>query len=113
MVQIATANTNRDGTGTLGTGITGGTNGTRIIRIEAVATGTTTAGMVRVYIDNLTNVRLIEEIPVTAITPSASVEVFKGSIVPTEPLVMPSGYILKFSTHNAETFNVVQYAGDY
>lgn len=113
MVQIATANTNRDGTGTLGTGITGGTNGTRITRIDVVATGTTTAGMVRLFIDNGTNVRLWEEIPVTAITPSATVEVFKGSFVPTEPLVLPSAYILKFSTHNAETFNVIQHAGDY
>ena len=113
MVQIATANTNRDGTGTLGTGITGSTNGTRIARIDVIATGTTTAGMVRFFIDNLTNVRLWEEVSVSAITPSATVEVFKGEFVPTEPLVLPSGYILKFSTHNAETFNIIQHAGDY
>jgi hypothetical protein len=113
MVQVSVANTNRDGTGTLGTVITGATNGTRINRIDIVAIVTTTAGMVRLFISDGTNHRLWKEVPVTAITPSATVAAFSGSVVPTEPLILPSGYSLRASTHNAETFNVIAHAGDY
>lgn len=49
-VQISTANTNRDGTGTLGTVLVAGTSGTRIDKIQITATGTTTAGMVRLFV---------------------------------------------------------------
>jgi hypothetical protein len=111
--QISTANTNRNGTGTLGTVITGATNGTRINRVDIVATVTTSAGVIRLFIDDGTNVRLFREILVTAITPSATVEVWRGEFVPTEPFILPSTYILKASTHNAETFNVIAHAGDY
>lgn len=113
MAQISTANTNLDGIGTLGTVITGTANGTRINRIDIVATGTTTAGMVRLFISDGTNHRLWREVPVTAITPSATVQAFQDEVVPTEPLVLPSGYSLRASTHNAETFNVIAHAGDY
>lgn len=49
-VNIATANTARDGTGTLGHLITGASTGTRIAEIVTQARVTTTAGMVRVFI---------------------------------------------------------------
>lgn len=114
-VQIATANTNRDGTGTLGTVLTGANDGTRIEKITIKATGTTTAGMVRLFIDNLTNVRMYKEISVTAITPSGTVEAFSAvlELFGDDALDLPSGYILKAGTHNAETFNIVAEGGNY
>lgn len=50
MVSISTANTNRDGTGTLGIVFTAGASGARIDKINTQASGTTTAGIVRYYL---------------------------------------------------------------
>ena len=113
MAQISTANTNRDGTGTLGTVHTAGEHGSRIDLIRVVGTGTTTAGVVRIFVDDGSNVRLLKEILVDAITPSTSIEVFTDEYQPTEPLLMPATWILKASTHNAEAFNVFAIGGDY
>lgn len=114
--RIATANTNRDGSGTLGSVVTGGASGTRIDRILVQATATTTAGMVRLFVDDGTNIRAIGEIPVTAITPSATVAAFTFEVYRLDGLpvaVLPSGYILKAGTHNAESFDVTAFGGEY
>lgn len=116
--QVSAANTNRDGTGTIVTVTAGTTNGRRIDRIRIKATVTTTAGMVRLYIDDGTNVRLWQEQPIAAGTVSASAAGVEYSIVPPDPyaplLVLPStSYILKASTHNAEAINVIAVGSDY
>ena len=118
--RISTANINRDGTGTLATLLTGGASGTRPDRVRIKATGTTTAGMIRFFLaDNQGTpaIRLIHEISVTAITPSATIESFAAEWVRTDgqPLVIvPSGWTLRVSTHNAETFDVVPIlSGDF
>jgi hypothetical protein len=113
IAQISTANTNRDGTGTIGTVATAGAQGTLIELIRVKATGTTTAGMVRLYIHDGANARLLAEISVSAATPSATVQTFEDELTPTTPLVLPSGYSLRASTHNAETFNVFAVGGHY
>lgn len=108
---VSTANTARDGTGTIATVLTAGTNGTRVRRIEVQATGTTTAGMVRIFLHNGTSAFLYHEFAVTAITPSATVQAFSANI--TEginpdllPLTIPSSWSVRASTNNAESFNV-------
>jgi hypothetical protein len=114
MVQIATANSNRDGTGTLGDVKAAGADGTRVDKVRAKAQGTTTAGMVRLYLNDGTNTRLWHEIPVSALTPSASVETWEDEIdLGDSPLILPSGWTLKASTEKAETFNVFAHGGDY
>jgi len=111
--QISTANTNRNGTGTLGTVITGATNGTRVDDISIVATGTTTAGVVRLFISDGTNIRLWQEILVSAVTPSTTVQVWSYTLL-NQALILKSGWSLQASTNNAETFNViVTRAGDF
>lgn len=114
-VVISTANTARDGTGTLGTVFTAGSNGSRIDRIIAHATGTTTAGMVRLFVHDGTNARLWRELPVTAVTPSASVPAWSAEVVfpSNTPLILPSGWSLRASTHNAESFAVTAFGADY
>jgi hypothetical protein len=110
LVQISTANTNRDGTGTIGTVATAGADGAYIERVEIEAAVATTAGVIRLFINDGTNTRLIEEILVTAITPSASVAAYSASsarITAAKPLFLPSGWSLRASTHNGETFNVL------
>lgn len=113
---ISTANTNRDGTGTIGTVFTAGASGSRIDAVLVYATGTTTAGMVRLYIYNGTTAYLIKELPVLAITPGASTPAWGAQVSSTLerelPIIIPTGYSLRASTHNAETFNVVAMGGD-
>lgn len=119
-VLINTANTNRDGTGSptlvytarAAGGTTGG-KGASIDTLTVWATGTTTAGVIRLYVDNGTS-RLIREILVTAITPSATVKawtipVSEGADVGGRlafPVRLAPGDILRVSTHNAEAFVV-------
>lgn len=111
--QVSTANTNRNGTGTLATVMTGATNGTRIDDIYIVATGTTTAGVVRLFISDGTNIRLWQEILVTAITPSTTVQVWSYTLL-NQALILENGWSLQASTNNAETFNIlVTRAGDF
>ena len=111
VVLVSTANTNRDGSGTIETGFTAGASGSRIERIVVEARATTTAGMVRLYIHNGTTAFLWREVSVSAITPSASVKTFREEIA-VEDLILPTGYSLRASTHNAENFNVLAFGGD-
>lgn len=116
--QISTANTNLDGTGTIETVFTAGTSGSRIDAINLKAVGTTTAGMVRLFIHDGTNARLFAELPVISLTPGASTPAFEAQLntntfTQVLPLILPTGFSLRASTHNAETFNVIAVGGDF
>lgn len=111
---VSAANTNRDGTGTIVNVVTAGRAGGRIERLRVQATATTTAGFVRLYrtLADGTTHRLIDEIPVSAVTPSATVAAFfadrsSGAF----PLILGPGESLRASTHNAESFNVIVLEG--
>jgi hypothetical protein len=110
---VSAANPNRDGTGTIPNILTAGSNGTRVRRIAISATGTTTAGMVRVFLhDGASATHLLLEVPVTALTPSATVQAFAASFTDATspdllPLTLPVGWSIRASTHNAETFRVI------
>lgn len=110
--QISVANANRDGTGTVTTIATGQTDGTRIDEIQIKAAVTTTAGMIRLYIYDGANTRLFYEVPVTAITASATVATFWYS-VKFDNLILPSTYELRASTEKAEAFNIVAFGSNY
>lgn len=115
VVNFSTANTNRDGTGTIATLVTGTDLGTRIDRVRLSATGTTTAGMVRFFIKESSGDtwRLTHEIQVSAVTPSATVATFSAEWAPTEGLVLKRGAMLGIATHNAEAFNAVALGGEF
>jgi len=113
---ISTANANRDGTGTLGTVATAGASGGRISTLALTATGTTTAGMLRLYISDGTNHRLIKEISVDAITPAANTKAFAASLaegVDTDcmPIILPPNGTLRASTEKGEAFQIVPIQG--
>lgn len=116
VAQVSAANTNRDGTGTIVDLITGAASpGTRINKITAKAVGTTTGGMVRIYFFDGTNTRLLYEMTVGAVTPSATVETFSEEILFNDgnaPILASATQKLQASTHNAETFNIVVEAAD-
>lgn len=130
-VTISTANTNRDGTGTISIiwtapAFVDATNpgGSRIERITIVGTGTVTAGMVRVFVSSdaaantAANTFLYQEVPVTATTPSTTVQAFNASLQAvtyqnTFPIMIGPGCTLRVSTANAESFVVTAMGGDY
>lgn len=115
----ATANTNRDGTGTITTVVTAAATGSRVDRLTITATGTTTAGMLRVFTRVSAGTwRLLREIPVAAGTPSGTapaqtytVETAVGSLVPAF-LLGPTDE-LGVATNNAEAFTAVAIGGDF
>lgn len=111
-VNVATANTNRDGTGTVATLITGASTGTRVAEIVIQARVTTTAGMVRIFLHDGTTFYAFDEVSVAAATVSASV---KGTRVSTtyNNLVLPSAsWSVRVSTHNAESIDVTALGAD-
>lgn len=113
LAQVSTANTNRDGTGTIATVFTAGASGSRIDDIYIVATGTVTAGVIRLFLNDGTNSRLLSETLVTATTPSTTVQAWNYTLL-NQAWILPNGYSLRASTNNAETFNVlVTRAGDF
>ena len=105
MVTISTANSNLDGTGTLGTLLTAASNGTLINSITCKAQGNTTQGMIRLFIYDGTNTRLVQEIEVPAVTKSGQDHSFETTIQC--DFRLKSGDVFKVSTQNAETFNVI------
>lgn len=116
LAQVSAANTNRDGTGTIVTVFSAGALGSRIDSIELTATVTTTAGVIRLFLNDGTNTRLWKEILVTAITPSASVAVYSYHLDLSDPddtLLLPVGWSLQASTHNAEAINIAAIGGDF
>lgn len=119
--EISVANTNRDGTGTIVSVQSGLTDGVRIDQIEVKAEGTTTAGIVRLFIsfDSGTTWHLWREIVVTALTPSATVLAFSAKIDLTTVLNDPplnladSTVVLGAAPEKAETFNVFARGGSF
>lgn len=102
-VVIDTANTNRDGSGSMGTLMTGASDGTIVNSITIKAITSTDQGMIRLFIDN-GSVRLFKEIPVPATTPTEIVQSLEINVVGNFNLA--SGNILKVSTDKADTFAV-------
>jgi len=113
MVRISTANTNRDGTGTLGTLVTGDASGTVIARVRAVFSGSsgTTAGMLRYFLNDGTNKRLIMERRVTLINVSATVKGYEDEFELSDFGLKDATWSLLVGTHNAEQFDVTAYGG--
>lgn len=112
-VNIATANTNRDGTGTIGTLITGVAAGTRIAEIVVKAVGVTTAGMVRVYLHDGTTAFLFDEITVAAVaSPGAATQTTRVSVAYVNLILPNASWSVRVSTHNAESMNVTALGAD-
>lgn len=112
--QVSVANTGRDGSGTLATLVTAGADGHLVYSIRVTATVTTTAGMVRIFVDTSGTIRLELEIPIPAITVGANTPAFSRELRRADGsalLVLESGQILKASTEKAEAINVIVQGG--
>lgn len=126
IVAFSTANTNRDGTGTVGLLCAARVPGSRVQRVQLRATGTTTAGVIRLFkrdsglafngdgtISAFTapTWRLIEEILVQAITPGTSQRVWAGDWAPLDGFDLAPFESLGIATHNAEGFTAQVFGG--
>lgn len=114
LAQVSTANTNRDGTGTIADVVTGGTNGSIINCIVVKALATTTAGSVRLYLYDGSNTRLLWEIDVPVKTASASAGAWQQEVpfILYKPHLPNNTWKLRASTEKAETFNIIAYYAD-
>lgn len=109
---ISTANTNLDGTGTLGVPLAATGNGSIIRNVFIKANGNTTDGMVRLFLYDGTNSKLLTEVPVSAVTQSATNPTFSHTVHFTNTFALKSGWQLKASTEKAESFSIVSEAFD-
>ncbi len=111
--RISAANAGRDGTGTIADLYTPGASGGRVDDIAIKAESTTTTGMIRFFHHDGSNYRLLREVSVSAITPSATVQSFEA-ILTDLAWVIQSGHKLAVSTEKAEVFIVnVTRGGDF
>jgi hypothetical protein len=122
---LTTANTAKDGTGTVVTVATGGANGTRIDAIKIRALGTNVATVMRFFINNggvnttATNNTLFYEVtcPATTLSEVASLTdlalVFDGVSLP--QLVLPANYKINVTigTTVAAGLQVTAFGGNY
>lgn len=113
---VSTANTSRDGSGTMTTIFIAGANGSRIERVKVKAIENSAASLVRLFIHDGSVARLIEEVPVGAVTVSATQAGFEAELSfadPSKVLVLPTGYSLRASTHTAQQLVVAAFGGDF
>lgn len=118
IVSISTANPNLDGSGALGTVITGSGKGTLIKSVIIKATGAVTTGMVRLFVGNGTTTSLYKEVPIQttpqlASTPTPTPLLQNYEITLAGGLKLQNGDHLFASTQNSETFNVIAEGMDW
>jgi len=109
---LSAANTNRDGTGSLVTLVSAGASGSRVDSLAIIASGATSAGAIRFFLNDGINKYLRKERLVPAIAPSTAIAVHEDEVSFSNGLVLPPGWSLMAATHNAELFKVFAQGGD-
>lgn len=110
------ANSNLDGSGTLVSVITAtaGKKGTVIQSVVIKSIVSTTAGMIRLFLYDGTNTKLLKEVTVEATTQSGTAHSFSKTVdFGGQGFVLEASWILKASTEKNETFNVIAEGLDY
>ena len=113
---VSTANTNRDGTGTIATVFTAGASGSKIEEIVVKATGDPADSVVTLFLHDGTDYWLFDEVDLG--NPAAASATVTGHRVSTlyENLVLPSGWSLRAAITAALTagvINVIALGGDF
>jgi hypothetical protein len=109
---ISTADTSRTSPTNVGTVLTAGSSGSRIDEINVVAMGTTTANVVRLFLFDGTNYFLMQEVLITPLIPSVTAPVVTYTSTYSN-LMLPSGWSLRATTNNAESYEVLAFGGDF
>lgn len=117
-VNIATANTNLDGSGTVTALITGASTGTRVLEIDAQIAispaAISTASIVRIFLstDSGSTWRLFDEITLAAATGSNSVKSTRNIATYANLVLKDSTQRLGVTTTISQSTNVICLAGD-
>lgn len=107
VASVSTANTNRDGTGTIATVFTAGSNGSKIEEIVVQATGDPADSIVTIFLHDGSNYWLFDEIDLgNPAAASATVEAFRYSQTYAN-LVLPNGWSIRAAITAALTSGVV------
>jgi len=107
-VVISTANSNRDGSGSISTVLTADGTGFGVIikQFNIKAINSVSIGMIRIFvIDNLGNKVLLLEVPVFDSVADSNTPTF-SQFIPMGDLFLPPNWSLGVSTENSEAFNV-------
>ncbi len=120
---IAAANTASDGSGSLVTLVTAGSNGTRIdavrFRNAQASAAASSANVHRIFMSDAAgaNPRLIGEVATAAATRSASVIGATSIYTFDYPIIMKTGQIMYITQHvyagAQDLFHAIPYGGDY
>lgn len=121
-VSLTSSNTARDGSGTMSTVFTAGTNGSRVDYIVFTSTQTiavaSVAKVCRVFVTDASgfNPKLRAEVALTAVTPTSAVIGSTSTITFTNGLVIRSGQLIRVTASVISTTDCVDvfaHGGDY
>lgn len=115
MVNIATGNPNRNGTGIIGTvfiaPVPGPTTyGSQIIKIDIKAIVSTTQGMIRFFINDTVANFLIWETAIPSSTQTNVQPAYRTMAI--AAIDLQAGYSLRASTQNPQSFNIITFGSD-
>lgn len=113
-VNVATANTATDGTGTITSLITGVAAGTRVLEIDVKCAATSAAAVVNIFLssDGGSTWKIIDSIAVSAVTQSTTVAGFEGYAVYTNLILPSTSHVLGCTTTISQSTNVIALGGD-
>ena len=113
-VNVATANTATDGTGTIASLIAGVAAGTRVNEIDVKCAATSAAAQINLFISSDTGStwKIFDSVTVTAVTQSATVAGFRGSASYTNLILPSAAHIIGVTTTISQSTNVVALGGD-
>ena len=117
---MTTGDTSRTSPTTVSTVFTAGSSGSRIDKLLLIGTGTTTSTICRWWIYTGSAYFLLAEIPIAAVTPSATNPVATSPLNSVLnynilPIVIPSGYSIRATIHDTTSggVNAIAYGGDF
>ena len=113
-VNVAAANTNNDGTGSITTLITGAASGTRVLEIDAQCAATSAAALVNIFLstDSGATWKMFDQITVTAATGSTTVKQNRNLATYANLILKNATHVLGCTTTVAQSTNVFALAGD-
>lgn len=113
-VNVAAANTNIDGTGTITTLLTGGTLGTRVLEIVAQCAATSAAANVNIFLslDSGATWKLFDQFAITANTSSTTAKALRVPATYANLVLKDATQRLGCTTTIAQSTNVFALTGD-
>lgn len=113
-VNVATANTAIDGTGTIATLVTGAATGTRVLEVVAQCAATSAAARINLFlsVDSGTTWRLIDQIAISAATPNATTSANRNSTTYSNLVLRDATHRIGVATSISQSTNVFAFGGE-